>query len=82
LSNIFTHKTLQNGIDLYICPTNKFKTISIYFFLHQNLKSETATKTALLPYVLKRGTLRNLPRRAVSACFWTIYTVPVWVEIF
>lgn len=73
MSNIFTHKTLQNGIDLYICPTNKFKTISIYFFLHQNLKSETATKTALLPYVLKRGTEKFTTSRSISLFLDDLY---------
>ena len=81
MSNIFTHKTLQNGIDLYICPTNKFKTISIYFFLHQNLKSETATKTAIA-LCIKEGIEKFSTSAQYPACFWTIYTVPVWVEIF
>lgn len=52
----FVKKPLGNGINLYICPTDKFKSITFCIFLYQELKKETATKTALLPFVLRRGT--------------------------
>lgn len=55
LNNLFTRKTLDNGINLYTCSTDKFKTITICAFIHQSLEKVTATKTALLPFVLKRG---------------------------
>ncbi|WP_246110730.1 EF-P 5-aminopentanol modification-associated protein YfmF [Thermosediminibacter litoriperuensis] len=55
MNNLFTRKTLDNGINLYTCSTDKFKTITICAFIHQNLEKDTATKTALLPFVLKRG---------------------------
>ncbi|MFY9217053.1 MAG: pitrilysin family protein [Tepidanaerobacteraceae bacterium] len=55
LDNIFKRKSLKNGINIYIHSTSKFKTITFYLFIHQNLARNTATKTALLPFVLKRG---------------------------
>jgi len=55
LDHTFKQKTLKNGINIYVHSTSKFKTTTFCLFIHQNLISETATKTALLPFVLKRG---------------------------
>lgn len=60
MNDIFTQKTLPNGIKLYLYPTKKFKTTTFCLFMHQSLRKETATKTALLPFVLRRGT-RTFP---------------------
>lgn len=48
-------KQLNNGINLYIDTTDKFKTVTINLYIHNQL-GEEATKYALLPAVLKRGT--------------------------
>lgn len=55
LDQTFTQKTLKNGINIYVHSTPKFKTTTFCMFIHQNLARETATKTALIPFVLKRG---------------------------
>lgn len=47
--------TLPNGIRLTFIPSAKFKTISLALFLHQELREDLATATALLPAVLERG---------------------------
>jgi predicted Zn-dependent peptidase len=51
----YLQHTLPNGIKLHYMPTDKFKTISIAFFLHQELNSEIAALSALLPSVLEQG---------------------------
>ncbi|MGI6485039.1 MAG: EF-P 5-aminopentanol modification-associated protein YfmF [Tepidanaerobacteraceae bacterium] len=56
MKDIFIHRVLQNGVNLYVYPTRKFKTLTFCLFMHQSLKKDTATKTALLPFVLRRGT--------------------------
>lgn len=55
----FHHYQLDNGLNLYVLPTVKFKTIMLKVFWQQNL-DEAATLNALLPMVLRRGT-RNHP---------------------
>lgn len=55
LDQTFKQKTLKNGVNTYIHSTPKFKTTTFCLFIHQNLARETASKTALLPFVLKRG---------------------------
>ncbi len=49
-----------NGIKVYQIKTNKFKTNSINIFFHDNLSRENASKNALLPAVLRRGSV-NFP---------------------
>lgn len=44
-----------NGIDIYRINAEKFKTSSINFFFIDNLTRESATKNALLPAVMRRG---------------------------
>lgn len=53
-------KTLSKKINIHLLPTRKFKTVLVSVFLHQTLEKELASKTALLPAVLERGT-RQLP---------------------
>lgn len=55
LDHTFKRKILKNGVNIYVHSTPKFKTATFCLFIHQNLARETATKTALLPFVLKRG---------------------------
>ncbi len=51
-------KELSNGIRFFWLPTDKFKTVTVKMYIHQELKSDLATRTALLPSVLERGTQR------------------------
>ncbi len=60
VKNTFRQKTLKNGMNIYTHSTSKFKTTTFCLFIHQELARETATKTALLPFVLKRGN-KNFP---------------------
>ncbi len=41
-------------------PSRKFKTVTIRVYLHAPLRADVATRTAVVPHVLARGT-RNLP---------------------
>lgn len=51
----YSYHYLTNGIRLLFMPTDKFKTISMGLFLHQDLKPELASLNALLPSVLEQG---------------------------
>ncbi len=50
----------QNGYYLHIIPTKKFKTNVLLIRFLAPLEKETATKRALLPFVLQKGT-KNFP---------------------
>lgn len=57
---------IGQGIDLYVLPTNKFKTVSISYCFHRDL-DEYYTYNALIPAVMRRGcegyeTLRDMER--------------------
>lgn len=49
-----------NGIRIHVLPTKRFKTFSISLFAGVPLQEETVTPTALLPFVMRRGT-QSLP---------------------
>ncbi len=51
----YLQHTLPNGIRLHFLPTEKFKTISIGLFIHQELSGTLAALNALLPSVLEKG---------------------------
>ncbi len=58
----FVKSGIAPGVDLYICPTRKFKTVLVQVFMHQQLERDLATPTALFPMVLMRGA-QNLPNK-------------------
>ncbi|MCG0239182.1 MAG: insulinase family protein [Firmicutes bacterium] len=56
MTETFQQFPLSPGVTLHVLPTEKFKTTSIYVYLHLPLRRETVTWNALLPMVLVRGT--------------------------
>ena len=62
----FEKTTLQPGVDLYVHPTRKFKTILIQIHVHQML-GEDVTPLALLPLVLRRGCRRHPTQKKMVA---------------
>ncbi|SHK10100.1 Predicted Zn-dependent peptidase [Anaerobranca californiensis DSM 14826] len=55
MENIFQKEVITEGINLYLYQTKKYKTVSFRVFLY-NKADEDITKTALIPFVLARGT--------------------------
>lgn len=48
-----------NSINVHVLPTNRFKTYAIALYIGTPLQEETVTTTALIPYVLRRGTAKT-----------------------
>lgn len=48
-------KTIPGNINVHVIPTNKFKTVLVTVLSRQHLSRQWASKTALLPSVLERG---------------------------
>ncbi len=55
---------IKKGINLYLVPDSKFKTYHTGIYLHTPLTKENATKNALLPFLLKRGS-KNFPEKKI-----------------
>ncbi|MBP1949189.1 EF-P 5-aminopentanol modification-associated protein YfmF [Virgibacillus litoralis] len=55
--------THENGVNLHVVPSKKFKTVTITAKLKAPLSRDTITKRALLPYVLQQGT-KSFPSRS------------------
>jgi predicted Zn-dependent peptidase len=58
----FTQSKLKNGMNLFVHPTVKFKTILIQLIFHRHLREDDVTESSLLPSVLQRGS-HNYPTR-------------------
>lgn len=57
---------LKQGLNLYYIPVSKFKTTHISINLHNELKSDTASKCALLADVMRRGCKKYPNETAIS----------------
>ncbi|WP_067730130.1 EF-P 5-aminopentanol modification-associated protein YfmF [Oceanobacillus damuensis] len=53
----------ENGMNLHLIQSKKYKTINLVAKLRAPLEKDTITKRALLPYILKQGT-KNYPSRS------------------
>lgn len=56
----FHSEAIGDGFTVHVAPTDKFKTTSIRLVMRRNLQEETYSDTAVIPFVLRRGT-RYLP---------------------
>jgi len=62
----YMRSRLANGINLFIHPTVKFKTILVQLIFHRSLREDDVTESSLLPSVLQRGS-GNYPNRMAIA---------------
>jgi predicted Zn-dependent peptidase len=62
-----------NSIDIFRVYTDKFKTNSIHFFFQDNLTREDVTKNALLPAVMRRGSMTYPTLRDISMELESLY---------
>ncbi len=69
----FFHSKIMDGINLYVFPTKKFKTILIQAFLYQQLQRDLATPTALLPMILARGTQKHSSILEIAKSLETLF---------
>jgi len=66
-------KKINKRINLLCEKTNKFKTFSISFYFHNELREETASLNALLPYVLKMGSKNYKDMTIISNTLEDLY---------
>jgi len=64
---------LKQGLNLYYIPVSKFKTTHISINLHNELKSDTASKCALLADVMRRGCKKYPNETAISLYLQELY---------
>lgn len=65
-TGVLRHYALGYGVDAYLARTSKFKSLRVDLFADIPLDRNTATRFALLPMVLRRGTARFPTMRALS----------------
>lgn len=77
----FTRFGLAEGVNLYIQPTEKFKTTVVYVYFHMPLALETVTANALLPMVMARGSADLPSTAALARHFDELYGASFGVDV-
>lgn len=62
-----------NGIEIFHLLTDKFKTNTINVFFQDELSKESATKNALIPAVLRRGTKKHTDIQQIALYLEELY---------
>lgn len=62
MEEIHINSSEQNGLQLHLCNTDKFKTINIMLTMKAPLQEDLTTARALIPHILIRGST-NYPNR-------------------
>lgn len=81
-TGVFQHCTLGYGVDAYLAKTSKFKSLRVDLFAEIPLDRNTATRFALLPMVLRRGTARFPTMRALSLKLDGLFGAEIGAGVF
>jgi len=76
----FETRPLADGVALHLCPTRRFKTITLKAYVEAHLDADT-TLTALLPYVLRRGCRRAPTQRRIVLFLESLYGASLSVDV-
>ncbi|MFW6410164.1 MAG: insulinase family protein, partial [Halanaerobiales bacterium] len=78
----FDHYRTDNNIDIHICNTKKFKTILMEFFLVRPLgEKEKTTRTAVLPFLLFRGSANYPTNQKIIRKLETLYGASLNISV-
>lgn len=76
----FEKATPGAGVDVYVHPTKKFKTILIQVYVHQVLGKDV-TSLALLPFVQRRGCHRHSNQKKIVSFLEDLYGASLSVDV-
>lgn len=77
----FEQTCLDNGINLFVHPTGKFKTILVQLIFHRHLNEDDVTPTSLFPSVLQRGCGRYPTRQLLAHKLEELYGSEMTAEV-
>lgn len=70
-----------NGIGMHLLPTKKYKTNQLALYIRQPLVEEDYTKVALIPSVLKRGTVKYPTAQKIKQRLDDLYGASLQVDV-
>lgn len=76
------HTESINHISVHFMPTTKYKTNFISVYLRQPLREETHTQAALLPFVLKRGTMLHPTAKSIERALNDLYGATLTTDVY
>ncbi|WP_002150929.1 EF-P 5-aminopentanol modification-associated protein YfmF [Bacillus cereus] len=81
MEDIHISSSEQNGLQLHLCNTDKFKTISIMLMMKAPLQEELTTARALIPYILNRGTINYPNRKLIKQKLDGMYGATLFTDV-
>jgi len=72
LTEKFDKVPIAEGLNLYFCPTDRFKAVSVNVFIHLPL-NENVTANSLLSSILPRGCKKYVNMRKISTFLESLY---------
>ncbi|ACL69827.1 EF-P 5-aminopentanol modification-associated protein YfmF [Halothermothrix orenii] len=78
---VFSDYKTVSDIDLHICQNQKFKTNLLQIYITQPLIKETASGTALIPYILYRGSTTYPTNREIVLKLDSLYGASLNVSV-
>ncbi len=79
-SDAFARHDLAPGLTLRVCPTKRFKSVTIQAFITARL-DESTTARAMVPSVLRRGCRRQTTMRKISVFLESLYGAALGVDV-
>ncbi|KKO53314.1 EF-P 5-aminopentanol modification-associated protein YfmF [Paenibacillus sp. DMB20] len=70
------------GIRIHVLPTRRFKTFAISLYAGSPLAEDTVTRTALIPFVLRRGTVSYPETRAFRERLEQLYGAGFGFDVY
>ncbi|NLM52947.1 MAG: insulinase family protein [Firmicutes bacterium] len=77
----YHHQRLKNGINVYLHPTKKFKTILVQLIFHRRLDADKVTSSSLLPSVLQRGSVNYPTRQKLAKRLEELYGTELMADV-
>lgn len=73
MGELFQRLPIDRGFDLYVAPTDRFKTITLRLVLRRPLRGGEHSLNAVVPFVLRRGTRRLPSSREIARYLEELY---------
>ncbi|MEX1028943.1 MAG: pitrilysin family protein [Paenibacillaceae bacterium] len=75
-------RTVEGSIRIHVLPTDRFKTYAVSMYIGRPLEETTVTSTAIIPFILRRGTAQYPETRAFRERLDELYGAGFGFDIY
>jgi predicted Zn-dependent peptidase len=82
MQSVQFQRTVEGRIRIHVLPTDRFKTYAISMYIGRPLEESTVTSTAIIPFILRRGTAQYPETRAFREHLDELYGAGFGFDIY